>query len=71
MGAKPACYSQVYLNGSPVYKRSTDPLFDINTLSPDAIEAIEFYPSLALTPARYVDPNMPCGVVVIWNRRAE
>jgi hypothetical protein len=71
MGAKPACYSQVYLNGSSVYKRSTDPLFDINTLSPDAIEAIEFYSSLALTPARYVDPNMPCGVVVIWNRRAE
>jgi len=69
MGAKLACYSQVYLNGSLVYKRSTDPLFDINTLQPDGIEAIEFYPSLAVTPARYLDPNMPCGVVVIWSRR--
>jgi len=71
MGAKPACYSQVYLNGSLVYKQASDPIFDINTLSPDGIEAIEFYPSLALTPARYLDPNMPCGVLVIWNRRSK
>jgi hypothetical protein len=54
-----------------VYKQASDPIFDINTLSPDGIEAIEFYPSLALTPARYLDPNMPCGVLVIWNRRSK
>jgi hypothetical protein len=71
MGAKPACYSQVYLNGSVVYKRASDPLFDINSLDADGIEAIEFYPSLAVTPMRYLDPNMPCGVVVIWSRRSK
>jgi len=39
-------------------------------LMPDDIEAIEFYASAATTPARYYDPSMPCGVVVIWTRRS-
>jgi len=46
-----------------------DPLFDINSMAPEQIEAIEFYASPAETPARYSTAFSDCGVIVIHTRR--
>ena len=79
MGAKPGkCYAQVYLDNQPIYRATPqdkwippEPLFDINLIPPESIEAIEYYPGPASTPARYSALNSHCGVVVIHTRRYE
>jgi hypothetical protein len=45
------------------------PLFDVNSIAPDRIEAIEFYSSPAQTPAKYSGLGSVCGVLVIYTRR--
>jgi hypothetical protein len=65
------CPAQVYVNGAPAYSgRPGDLPFDINSFSPDAIEAIEYYASAAEVPPRYAGSNVECGVLVIHTRRA-
>ncbi len=69
-GAKPDCYAQVYVDGHLMFGRSRwDPLFDINSLLPSQIEAIEYYTGPAETPSEYMTRNSQCGVLVIWTRR--
>ena len=81
------CYAQVYLDGilmfsgrkslepaaAPGMPRQMrfDPLFDINTISPEAIEAIEYYATPASVPMKYGRDGSDCGVVVIHTRRRE
>ncbi|MDB4914749.1 MAG: hypothetical protein JWM95_2393 [Gemmatimonadetes bacterium] len=68
-GAKVACYAQVYLDHSLVYGgRATDALFDVNSIAPASIEAIEYYAGASQTPLRYGGLESPCGVLVIWTR---
>ena len=70
IGLKPACYSHLYIDNMPVYtSRPGDLPFDINSLSPRGIEAIEYYSNPATTPSRYSILNATCGVIVIWTRR--
>ena len=65
------CPAQVYINGAPAYRGLPgDPPLDINTFSPDGVEAIEYYASAAEVPARYAGTNVECGVIVIHTRRA-
>jgi hypothetical protein len=73
-GAKEGlCYPQVYMDdaivdaGSMAGTRS--PLFDLNTISPASIEAIEVYSGPSQTPAKYMKLNSDCGVMVIHTRR--
>jgi hypothetical protein len=71
-GARPACYMDVYLDGQLVFDsaaRGGAPLFDINTLDPDAIEGIEVYTSVAQVPTRYNRTANGFGVMLIWTRR--
>ena len=70
-GAKPACYADVWVDNTMVYAwRVGEPLFDVNSLQPSQIEAIEFYSSPATTPARYLRGGSPqCGALIIWTRR--
>ena len=68
LGARPGCYAHVYLDGTRVYG-GREPLFDINSISPVEIEAIEYYSGLAQVPAQYNRPGSVCGVLVIWTRR--
>lgn len=71
MGARPACYLDVYLDGALVYNssaRDREPLFDVNSLSPDQIEGIEVYAGGATTPAQYNRTGGGCGVMLIWTR---
>ena len=72
MGLVPKCYAEVYLDDANVYTRRTagsPPPFDINSLSPASIEAIEYYSGAAKTPAKYQKMNTECGVLVIHTRR--
>ncbi len=65
-----ACYAQVWLDGRLMNRqRPTEP-FDINAVPPEDIEAVEWYSSPSQTPAQYSSLNSPCGVMVIWTRRA-
>ena len=68
----PACYSNVYLDRTLLYSgRADEPLFDLNSISPDRIEAIEFYPSEMMVPVQYMSHNTKCGVIVIHSRRSK
>ena len=70
LGAKTDCYAKVYIDGHLVSGRSADdPLFDVNSIQPDQIEAIEYYAGPSETPSEYSTLNAVCGVLVIWTRR--
>ncbi|MFI5229348.1 MAG: carboxypeptidase regulatory-like domain-containing protein [Gemmatimonadales bacterium] len=65
------CYASVYVDGYPVFGKAGaggEP-FDVNTIPPNLIEAIEYYAGPAETPAKYSGVNSTCGVLVIWTRR--
>jgi hypothetical protein len=73
-GAKPGlCYPQVYVDDNIIDAESTaaarSPLFDLGTMSPASIEAIEVFSAPSETPAKYMKLNSPCGLVVIHTRR--
>jgi hypothetical protein len=73
-GARDAlCYPQVYLDNTLVYASGHTgipaPLFDVNSISPASIEAIEYYAGAARIPAIYMRLDSPCGVLVIHTRR--
>jgi carboxypeptidase family protein/TonB-dependent receptor-like protein len=68
-GAPNACYSDVYLDGVAVYAGSGSDLFDLNTLVPEMLEAIEFYVSGSHVPPEYNRTGSLCGVLLFWTRR--
>jgi hypothetical protein len=73
-GARPreplaACYANVWINGIQVYAGKKDEVFfDVSTISPTTIEAIEFYPSPATTPVKYSRMDSACGTLLLWTR---
>jgi hypothetical protein len=69
-GAPLACYLDVYLDGAQVYNSSAraTPLFNLNSISPSEIEAIEVYTSASQIPAQYNRTSGGCGVMLIWTR---
>lgn len=70
-GADPRlCYAQVYLDQVLVYRGGDqEPLFNVNSVLPHEIHAIEYYAGPSVTPARYSRLNSQCGVLVIHTRR--
>jgi hypothetical protein len=70
MGAKPACYVDVYMDGALVYRGDVPGalLWDVNSVPPVNLEAVEYYSS-AQVPVRYSRANMECGVLLLWTRR--
>jgi len=75
LGARPGCYAQIYLDDLALFtgRESADgrlqPLADLTLLpSPDRIEAIEYYAGPAETPAKYLNLNSQCGVLVVHTR---
>ncbi|MES2177925.1 MAG: carboxypeptidase regulatory-like domain-containing protein [Gemmatimonadota bacterium] len=74
-GAKPGCYAQVYIDRNMVYRARTaspsnpEPLFDINSIKVESIEAIEYYAGPSQTPMEYGGADSICGVLVIHTRR--
>ncbi len=68
-GLVAGCYAQVYIDNKLMNpERPTEP-YDINSIAPDQIEAVEWYASPAQTPSRYSNLNSVCGVLVIHTRR--
>jgi len=69
-GVQSVCYPLVYVDKMLVtgHKEPTEP-FDVNTVVPERIEAIEFYAGAAQTPLEYSRLGSNCGVLVIWTRR--
>ena len=70
-GAPLACYSDVYLDGILIYDstaRPPPPLFNLNSMTPDEIQAIEVYTSAAQIPAQFNKTAGGCGVMLIWSR---
>ncbi|MGH7679239.1 MAG: carboxypeptidase regulatory-like domain-containing protein [Gemmatimonadaceae bacterium] len=65
------CYALVYVDRVLMYAgKEEEPLFDLNSISPDRIEAIEYYATPAGTPLKYATLNSQCGVLVIHTRRS-
>lgn len=70
MSRRKGCLVNVYLDRMLIYSgKEAEPLFDLNTITPERIESIEFYTGPAQTPLRYSTLNSQCGVVVIHSRR--
>jgi len=69
-GAPLACYLDVYFDGAQVYNSSarTTPLFNLNSIEPNEIEAIEVYTGASQIPAQYNKTSGGCGVMLIWTR---
>ena len=69
-GARPACYMDVYLDGTLVFdsRHPDSGLFDVNTLQPEHIAGIELFTSAAQIPAKYNRTAGGCGVLLIWTR---
>ena len=63
------CLAAVYLDRVMMYGRPGDPPFDVNSIVPDDVEAIEYYSGPAVTPLEYSTLNSRCGVLVIWTRQ--
>ncbi|MGH9889535.1 MAG: hypothetical protein ACREBE_28640, partial [bacterium] len=69
-GIMAACYAQVYMDNVLMNpSRPTEP-FDINTIDPSQIEALEWYASPAETPLKFSKLNSTCGVLVLHTRRS-
>jgi hypothetical protein len=69
-GAPPACYMDVYIDGALVYNSNARyaPLFDLNTIEPGSIEAIEVYSGGSQLPSEFQRTGGGCGAVLIWMR---
>ncbi len=69
-GAPPACYMDVYIDGALVYNSSIRyaALYDLNSIEPGSIEAIEVYSSGSNLPAEFQRTGGACGAVLIWMR---
>lgn len=61
------CYSLVYVDGLLMngQREPTEP-FDVNTVAPDRVAAIEYYAGPSETPPEYSRMGTKCGVLVIW-----
>ena len=66
-GAKPACYVNVWVDGVVRYAGTDNKLFDLNSIPPKELAAVEYYGS-SETPPRYNMNNAACGTLVIWTR---
>ena len=69
-GAPLACYLDVYLDGTTVYSSSArgTMLFNLNSIQPNEIEAVEVYTGMGQIPAQYNKTSGGCGVMLIWTR---
>lgn len=69
------CYPDVYLDGVVVYSSGMemeqgvgDVRFDINSIDPAHVSAIEFYAGAAQLPAQYNRTGAACGALLVWTK---
>jgi hypothetical protein len=69
-GAKPGCYSDVYLDGALIYGGYAGaPLVDLNSFAVSNLEAVEYFAGPAQVPPEYNKTGAACGVLLLWSRR--
>jgi hypothetical protein len=73
-GARPACYSDVYMDGALIYGGASGsalppPLVDLNTYLASTLEAIEYFAGPAQVPPEFNKTGSSCGVLLLWSRR--
>jgi len=65
-----ACYAAVMIDRSWVYEGRRNELpFDLNSISPDAVQAMEYYRGMSYVPAELARERNTCGVLVIWTKQ--
>jgi hypothetical protein len=64
-----ACYAAVYLDRTLMNTVRPREPFDLSTIQPAQIEAIEWYTSEMQVPVQYLGSGSRCGVMVIHTRR--
>jgi hypothetical protein len=69
------CYPDVYLDGVVVYSSGLemeqdvgDVRFDVNSIDPAQVSAVEFYGGSAQMPAQYNRTGSACGALLIWTK---
>jgi len=68
-GMVKGCYAQVYLDSQLMNPGQPTEPFDVNTVSADQLEGVEWYAGPSQTPAKYARLNSACGVYVMHTRR--
>lgn len=68
-GAPPACYLDVYVNGTMVYDSTRRmALFNLNSYRPSEVEGVEVYTGAGQIPVEYNKTGGTCGVMLVWTR---
>jgi hypothetical protein len=68
-GMVAACYARVYLDRMLLNPGTPTTPFNINEISAERMEAVEWYASEMQAPGMYQGKNADCGVLVIHTRR--
>jgi hypothetical protein len=68
-GDNPECLAHIYVDGAMAYAGGNQPPFDLNSLSPDQLEAIEYYAGGGQIPQEFNRAGATCGVLILWTRR--
>jgi hypothetical protein len=69
-GMRAACYAQVWIDDMLMNPENPTTPFDVNSIPPNQVEAMEYYPGAASIPSKYSRFNSSCGVLVIHTRRS-
>jgi hypothetical protein len=64
--ANQPCQPRIYLDGTPMMLSSEVTINEV--ISPEQVEAVEFYRGPSETPSRFAYGDTSCGVIVIWSR---
>ena len=63
------CFCQVYIDGVLIYSPvGMSPAPDLGRFNTGTLEAMEFYPGPASTPAQYRGDGAQCGTLLLWTR---
>jgi hypothetical protein len=66
-----ACYLDVYVDGSNLWRWGDGPPLDIDQLSVRDYQAIEVYRGRSELPIEYSRAEPACGALVFWTRTGE
>ena len=64
------CFVAVMIDRTWVYEGKRGELpFDLNSISPDIVAAMEYYRGMSYTPAEFGKERTTCGTLIIWTRQ--
>lgn len=64
------CFVAVMIDRTWVYEGKRNELpFDLNSISPDIVVAMEYYRGMGYIPAEFAKERNSCGTLIIWTRQ--